>query len=136
MFLFAHSTPRSRRERPVRRSEIESSGVEVTAAPFRVLVVLWVARVREGFEKMSVPVGPADILRRTRACASKDSGIPRAGARSTDRFEDQIVFPPIPKIVLVDQLVSRHAKQALNPNAPKRRRAAGSNRSLERSVRH
>jgi hypothetical protein len=91
--------------------EVERIGIEGKPDPTDHVIVLFVIRIRDRFEKLLVPGAAADIFGRRGSCAGATRRIHGCGVNSPGVLEKQYVPPIVAKVVeITDSIANRESR--------------------------
>src|SRR5215213_10514806 len=96
---------------------IEVAGVEVFTQPLTPLGVLWMSRIGEDFEQLTVAPGAAAILGRTPALSGGADGTGQSLNVGRALFDHERMFPVVAEVVGVGEAGDTRLDQAVQGNA-------------------
>ena len=82
---------------------MEVVGVEVFPQPLTALGVLWMSRIGEDVEQLTVAPGTAAILGRARPLAGHTNGVLHSLFGSESFLQNQLMNPCVPKVIRVSK---------------------------------
>src|SRR5438552_3934360 len=90
-------------QRRVHALSVELLGVEFATNPFQPLFVLWVVRVIQDLEELSIAPDATDVLGRTGSPAFEADRVCHTGLRLQQLLDDEVVLPSVAKVIFIQQ---------------------------------
>jgi hypothetical protein len=95
---------------------IESFRIVPTTNPLKCLPMFRMMRIPDRFEKTRETVNPTTVLRRTGTLAGNDPWVPCSRHHRLDLLQDDVVLPPVTKIILVAEKILRSPEYFIKPH--------------------
>ncbi len=92
-------------EFPIDLVQIKGLRIKLAPNPFHHLLVLGVLWLSYGLQQAHVPLDAPTILGRTGAFAREADGVVLRLFQWQSLFDEHLVFPAIPKVILIEELV-------------------------------